>query len=119
DANDLNSYMLIPFEFQNRQELAERERINLGVDVRFRPNETDEYYAVGSYNKYTDNDLAWREYYRFGQADVNDIIYLDPTNNIFGIVGADIQQQMFIQKGTSETTTFALGGKNSFDVNNG
>jgi iron complex outermembrane receptor protein len=119
DQNDLNSYMLIPFEFQNRQELAERERINLGLDVRFRPNETDEYYAVGSYNKYTDNDLAWREYYRFGQAGADDIVFIDPENNMFGIVDADIQQQMFIQKGISETTTFALGGKNIFDTNDG
>src|SRR5690606_35916335 len=87
--------------------------------VRFRPNETDEYYAVGSYNKYTDNDLAWREYYRFGQAGADDIVFIDPENNMFGIVDTDIQQQMFIQKGISETTTFVLGGKNIFDQNNG
>jgi len=119
DQNDLDSYMLIPFEFQNRQELAERERINFGLDVRYRPNETDEYYAVGSFNRYTDNDLAWREYYRFGQAGTDDIVFLDAQKNIFGLVDTDIQQQMFIQKGISETTTFVLGGKNIFDQNDG
>lgn len=119
NVEDLSSYMLIPFEFQNRQELAERERVNLGLDVRYRPTDTAEYYVVGSYNEYTDNDLAWREYYRFGQAGPDDIVFIDADTNTFGVVDADIQQQMFIQKGVSETTTFALGGKNIFDTRDG
>jgi len=111
DLNDLSSYMLIPFEFQNREELGERERTALSLDVGFRPTDTSEYYLRGSYTEYTDLDVAWREYYRFGQAAADDIVYVDPASSTFGIVDADIQQQMFIQDGTSLTTSYALGGK--------
>jgi len=119
DLNDLSSYMLIPFEFQNREELGERERTALSLDVGFRPTDTSEYYLRGSYTEYTDLDVAWREYYRFGQAAADDIVYVDPASSTFGIVDADIQQQMFIQDGTSLTTSSALGGKNTFDVGDG
>ncbi len=119
DVEDLNSYMLIPFEFQNRQEVADRERSALSLDLGYRPTENQEYYVRGTYTEYTDMDVAWREYYRFGQAGADDIAYLDPATNTFGVVDADIQQQMFIQDGTSKTTSYALGGKNNFGVDGG
>ena len=119
DKEDLSSYMLIPFEFQNRQELAERERTALSLDLGYRPTDNSEYYVRGSYTEYTDMDVAWREYYRFGQAAENDIVYLDPASSTFGVVDADIQQQMFIQDTTSKTTSMALGGENSFEVSDG
>lgn len=119
DIEDLSSYMLIPFEFQNRQEVADRERTALSLDFGYRPTENSEYYARTSYTEYTDMDVAWREYYRFGQAGADDIAYIDRATNTFGVVDADIQQQMFIQDGTSKTTSYALGGKNNFDMSNG
>lgn len=119
DKEDLSSYMLIPFEFQNRQETADRERTALSLDLGYRPTENSEYYVRGTYTEYTDMDVAWREYYRFGQAGADDIAYIDRATNTFGVVDADIQQQMFIQDGTSKTTSYALGGKNNFDVSGG
>lgn len=132
EAEDLSSYMLIPFEFQNRQELAERERTAMSLDLGYRPTDNAEYYVRGSYTEFTDMDLAWREYYRFGQAqqtsttDSNgnvtwedDIVYLDPSSGTFGVVDADIQQQMFIQETTAKTTSTSVGGKNIFEANNG
>lgn len=119
DVEDLSSYMLIPLEFQNRQEVADRERTALSLDLGYRPNDTSEYYGRGSYTEYTDMDVAWREYYRFGQAGADDIVYVDRNTSTFGVVDADIQQQMFIQDGTSKTSSYALGGKNSFDVSDG
>ncbi len=119
NVEDLSSYMLIPFEFQNRQEVADRERTALSLDLGYRPTENTEYYLRGSYTEYTDMDVAWREYYRFGQAGADDIAYLDPATRTFGVVDADIQQQMFIQDGTSKTTSYALGGKNNFDAGDG
>jgi iron complex outermembrane recepter protein len=112
-------YMLIPFEFQNRQEVAERERSALSLDLGYRPTENSEYYARGSYTEYTDMDIAWREYYRFGQAGADDIVYISPDTSTFGVVDADIQQQMFIQDGTSKTTSYSLGGKNNLNVSDG
>ena len=111
--------MLIPFEFQNRQETAERTRIGGSFDVGFRPTDNSEYYVRSSYTELEDLDLAWREYYRFGQAQADDIVYVDPASGIFGVVDADIQQQMFIQEGTSSTTALSAGGKNIFDMSSG
>lgn len=135
DLNDLSKYMLIPYEFQNRMEVGDRERTAVSLDLGYRPTDDSEYYVRGTYTEYTDLDMAWREYYRFGQAQqttsqstVNgqpvttyedDIVYLDRTSSTFGIVDADIQQQMFIQDGTAKTTAFAVGGKNNFDVGDG
>lgn len=119
NVEDLSSYMLIPYEFQNRQETGERERSAFSLDLGYRPNEDAEYYLRSSYTQYSDNDLAWREYYRFSTALVDDIVYLDPAKRMFGVVNADIQQQMFIQYGTSKTTSYNLGGKNDFAVSNG
>lgn len=119
DQNDLSSYMLIPFEYQNRQETGERERKAVSLDLGYRPNDTSEYFLRSTYTEYSDNDLAWREYYRFGQAGADDIVYLDPSSGTFGVVDADIQQQMFIQYGVSKTTSYELGGKNTFDVGDG
>lgn len=119
DVEDLSSYMLIPFEFQNRQELAERERSALSLDFGYRPNDSSEYYVRGSYTEFTDMDIAWREYYRFGQAAADDIVFVNRDTRTFGIVDADIQQQMFIQDGTSKTSSYALGGKNSFEASGG
>jgi iron complex outermembrane recepter protein len=111
--------MLIPFEFQNREELGDRERKALSLDLGYRPTDTSEYYLRGSYTEYTDMDMAWREYYRFSTAGADDIAYLDPASSTFGVVDGDIQQQMFIQEGTAKTTSFTLGGKNTFDVSDG
>ncbi|UUA71573.1 TonB-dependent receptor [Cellvibrio sp. QJXJ] len=133
--NDLSSYMLIPFEFQNRQEVAERERKAMSLDFGYRPTENSEYYLRTSYTQYTDLDLAWREYYRFGQAQQtitettvngvptqvreNDIAYLDRTTSTFAVLDTDIQQQMFIQETDNTTKSYSLGGKNIFEVNGG
>ncbi|HSC66166.1 MAG TPA: TonB-dependent receptor [Cellvibrio sp.] len=119
DVEDLSSYMLIPFEYQNRQEVADRERSALSLDLGYQPNDDTEYYVRGTYTEYTDMDVAWREYYRFGQAGADDIAYIDRASNTFGVVDADIQQQMFIQDGTSKTSSYALGGKNDFGVDDG
>ncbi|ACE85363.1 TonB-dependent receptor [Cellvibrio japonicus] len=119
DPTDLDSYMLIPFEFQNRQEIAERERTAASIDLGWKPTDSGEYYLRSSYTKFTDNDLAWREYYRFGQAGPGDIAYLDRDTNTFGMVDTDIQQQMFIQYGESETSSASVGGKHEFEFNSG
>jgi TonB-dependent receptor len=119
DPEQSDPWMLIPHEFQNRQETAERTRVGGSLDLGFRPTENSEYTLRGSYTELEDLDLAWREYYRFGQAGVNDIPYVDPASGIFGIVDADIQQQMFIQEGTSSTKALSAEGKNIFPMSSG
>lgn len=119
DPTDVDSYMLIPFEFQNRQETAERTRQGASLDLRWRPVDSTELYFVSSYTEIEDLDLAWREYYRFGQAGADDIILTDRSSGLFGVVDADIQQQMFIQLGETSTTSFSVGGKHIIDMASG
>lgn len=104
--------MLIPFHYEARQEDYDRTRTTGSLDLGWRPNENSEYYAKASYNKYNDLELTMREYYRFGQAGSGDVVYVDNSNGLFGLVKTDLQQQFFIQDGTSETTAFSLGGEN-------
>ncbi|WP_226664633.1 TonB-dependent receptor [Microbulbifer aggregans] len=109
--------MLIPFELQNRQENAERERIAGIFDLEYRPNDNSKYYARYSNTVYTDEDVAMREYYRWGQADDDEVVYLDPATNTFGSAGIDLQHQYFMQESESDTKVFALGGENLFGNN--
>src|SRR5690606_24003888 len=78
--------MLIPWEYEGRQEDAERTRTSGSVDLGYRPNENSEYYAKFSYTKFDDLDIAMREYYRFGQAGAGDVAYIDNNNGLFGLV---------------------------------
>lgn len=106
--------MLIPWEYEARQEDAERTRMSGSLDLGFRPTDNSEYFAKFSYTKFDDLDIAMREYYRFGGAAEGDIAYLNPDNGLFGLVDTDLQQQYFIQDGTSETTAMSFGGENRF-----
>lgn len=106
--------MIIPWELQNRQEDAERERIGANIDFEYRPSAFASYFARYSRTEFTDDDVAFREYYRFAQAGGDEVVYLDPADNIFGLGGGDLQQQVFIQEGTSTTEVYSLGGENLF-----
>ncbi|WP_250461493.1 TonB-dependent receptor [Microbulbifer litoralis] len=123
-AVDGGTPMLIAHELQNRQETAERERMAGIFDLEYRPNDNSAYYARFSNTVYSDDDIALREYYRFGQAeyapddpDENEIYYLDPGSNTYGMGGIDLQHQFFIQEAESDTKVFALGGENLFEGN--
>lgn len=120
--------MLTPWQFENREEQAERERTALSVDLGWRPNENHDFYVRYSYTSLDDLDIALREYYRFDLAfidDLNDtskmqanekeIAYIDPASGVFGVLDAELQHQFFIQKGTAETNAFDIGGKNIFN----
>ncbi|WP_105102883.1 TonB-dependent receptor [Microbulbifer pacificus] len=112
-----DSPMLIPFELQNRQENAERERIAGIFDLEYRPDDNSKYYARYSNTVYTDKDTALREYYRWGQASDDEVVYYDAANNVFGSGGIDLQHQFFMQESESDTKVFALGGENLFGDN--
>lgn len=116
--------MLIPFEIQNREEDATRERIASSLDFGFRPDGSSDYYLRYTRTELTDEDIALREYYRYGQANAGspapftvpgtpaNTAFVDTANNIFGVVGADLQHQFFIQEAVTTTTVASIGGKN-------
>ena len=118
-AVDGDPTMLIPFEFQNRQEVAERTKLGATFGIEFRPRDDSEYSLRAAYNSLEDLDLAWREYFRFGQAQESDIAFINPANRTFGVIDADLQQQMFIQDGEAETANIDFTGKNIIEADSG
>lgn len=111
--------LLTPWQFEQREEQAERTRKGASIDLGWRPNENSEYYIRYSYNSLRDLDIAMREYYRVDTAlnSENEIIYIDAPTNTFGVVDAELQHQFFIQDGESSTDAFNIGGKNTFNDN--
>lgn len=109
--------LLTPWQFEAREEQAERERIAGSVDLGWRPNEDNEFYVRYSYTSLEDLDIALREYARVDTAFTNEreIAYIDKETGTFGVTDAELQHQYFIQKGTATTKAFDIGGKNSFD----
>lgn len=106
--------MLIPWEFETRQENAERERFAGLLNLEYQPNDNSRYHLKFNHTSYSDEDIALREYYRFNYSDSDDVAYLDPGNNLFGGGSVDLQQQFFIQESEVSTNTLALGGENRF-----
>lgn len=106
--------MAIPWEFETRQENAERERIAALVNLEYRPTESSRYHLKLNHTSYKDLDIALREYYRFGQNSSSSITHVDPVNRIFGLEGVDLQQQYFIQDGKTSSNTISIGGENLF-----
>lgn len=109
--------LLSPWQFEAREEQAERERIAGSVDLGWRPNEDHEFYVRYSYTSLEDLDIALREYARVDTAFTNEreIAYIDKASGTFGVTDAELQHQYFIQKGKATTEAFDLGGKNIFN----
>lgn len=108
--------LLTPWQFEAKEEQADRTRIAGSFDLGWRPNENSEYYLRYSRTSLEDMDIALREYYRFDTALTaeQEVPYIDSASNTFGVTDAELQQQFFIQKGKASTDAFDLGGKNTF-----
>lgn len=109
--------LLTPYQFEAREEQAERERIGGSLDLGFRPNENNEFHIRYSYTSMEDLDIALREYARFDTATMGEgeVVYIDKATNTFGVTDAELQQQFFIQKGDATTHAFDIGGKSIFN----
>ncbi len=108
-----NPEIIAPQEFELRQEQADRDRFTAALNVEYRPNDANQFYVRGNYVEYTDEDVAYREFYRFqgGGAGDGEILFVDDQTHEFIVSDADLQHQFFIQTSTKETTTFNFGGK--------
>ncbi|WP_160151552.1 TonB-dependent receptor [Microbulbifer sp. ALW1] len=107
--------MLIPWEFTNYEENAERERIAGLLNLEYAPNDNSRYHLKLNHTSYSDNDIAMREYYRFNWANGDeDLAFIDKENQVFGGSSVDLQQQFFIQESEVTTDTVSLGGENRF-----
>ncbi|RYY02829.1 MAG: TonB-dependent receptor [Gammaproteobacteria bacterium] len=106
--------MLTPYQFWADQENAVRTRMTGSLDLGWRPTDDSEYYLRVNRTNYEDEDVAMREYYRFDGASTGDVAYINTASNVFGVVDGQLQQQFFIQDGTSSTDTYDIGGENRF-----
>nr|AYW35314.1 transport protein TonB 1 [Catenovulum maritimum] len=107
-----NPEIIIPQEFEIRQELADRERNTAALNIEFKPNETSSFFVTGNYVSYTDEDVARREFYRFGSGTGDtEVLYVNDETKEFILSDTDMQHQYFIQTAKNETTTFNFGGE--------
>jgi len=106
--------LLIPYNYEAREENADRTRRTGSIDIGWRPEPGQQYSLKLSRTEYEDLDIALRETYRFEQAGSGDIAYIDPESGLFGLVDTDLQQQYFIQDGTATTNAISFDGKNEF-----
>jgi iron complex outermembrane recepter protein len=106
--------MLIPVQFEIRQDESIRTRIGGTLDFGWRPNENSDYFIRYAYTDYTDEELTLRENYRFVQSsgDARRIVTVMPEENFFAMANTDLRHRVYIQEATEITEDFAIGGEN-------
>jgi TonB-dependent receptor len=112
-----NPRMLVPNQFEIRQDASERDRNAATLDFGWRPTDSSEYFLRYAYTDYTDTEVTFREFYRYIDRNTEThthIANVDPDRNFFAVTRGDLQHRLFIQELTDVTTSYALGGENGF-----
>lgn len=107
---DTDAALITPYQYEVREENAERTRTAGSFDIEFRPSEQHSVKLVLSRAEFEDEDVAVRETYRFDSVLADQVAFIDSNSSQFGVVNAQLQQQYFIQQGKSVTTNFAISG---------
>jgi len=115
--DDIGPEIIAPRQVENRQEIADRERIAGSFNLEFRPSDTASFYVRGGYTEYQDGDLALREYFDFQDAGGGEVAYVNADTGEFVLSDIDVFHQYFIQEGTTTTSLAAVGGENEFGGN--
>ncbi|MDN3637564.1 TonB-dependent receptor [Simiduia curdlanivorans] len=111
-GDDGQNRILIPWEFTNFQENAERERMTGLLNLEYQPDADNRYHVRLNHTSYADDDIALREYYRYNLDSSTSKLYLNEAEQTFGLDSVDLQQQYFIQQSEVTTNTFTIGGEN-------
>lgn len=117
-AGNLGPEILGPSQLEYRREIADRTRTAAALNVEYQPSDNAYYYVKGTYTKYEDGDFALREFYDYqdaGSFGSEEILYVNGDTKEFILSDIDVFHQNFIQESTNETTTFSLGGRNTFN----
>ena len=104
--------IIAPRQVENRQEIADRERIAGSFNLELRPSDTANFYIRGGRTEYEDQDLALREYFDFQDAGGGEVAYVNADTGEFALSDIDVFHQYFIQEGTTTTDVLTLGGEN-------
>ncbi|MGQ8364945.1 TonB-dependent receptor [Glaciecola sp. 1036] len=108
--------ILAPSQLEYRREIANRQRRAASLNLEYRPNDNAYYYVKGNLTKYTDEDIALREFYDFqdaGSVGNGEIAYVNSETKEFVLTDIDIFHQYFIQGGDTTTRNFSIGGENT------
>ncbi|MGO4894310.1 TonB-dependent receptor [Flavobacterium sp. W21_SRS_FM6] len=107
--------ILGPSQLEKRREIAGRTRKAASLNVEFKPTDTSYYYVRGNLTKFTDSDVALREFFDFqdaGNIGSGEILYVNDLTKEFIASDIDIFHQYFIQGGDNTTKSFSIGGEN-------
>lgn len=107
--------ILAPAQLEYRREVAGRTRQAAALNIEYRPNPDNYYFAKGTYTQFEDDDLALREFYDFqdaGSVGNGEIVYVNGQTKEFILSDIDVFHQQFIQESENKTITFSLGGEN-------
>lgn len=109
-----NPLLIGPRQFEVRQELADRERHTVGLNIEIRPDDANQFYFNTNYVEFTDHDVALREFYDYqdaGNVGSGEILYVNPEEASFIVSDIDVFHQYFVQGSTKDTLTINVGGK--------
>lgn len=107
--------ILGPTQLEKRREIADRTRKAASLNVEFKPTEDSYYYLRGNVTKFSDTDVALREFFDFqdaGGIGSGEILYVNDATKEFIVSDIDIFHQYFIQGGDNTTKSFSIGGEN-------
>ncbi len=109
--------ILAPAQLEQRREIAGRTRQAAALNIEYKPDADNYYYAKGTYTQFDDDDLALREFYDFqdaGSVGSGEIVYVNGQTKEFVLSDIDVFHQQFIQQSENKTVTFSVGGENRF-----
>jgi iron complex outermembrane receptor protein len=113
--DDTGPTILAPRQLETRQEIADRDRNAVSLNLEFRPSDRSTYYIQASHTEFEDLDIALREYFDFQDAGSGEVGWVNAETGEFVLSDIDVFHQFFIQDGTNKTTAFSVGGENLFD----
>ena len=113
--DDIGPEIIAPRQVENRQEIADRERIAGSFNLEFRPTDRSSYYVRAGRTEYTDYDLALREYFDFQDAGGGEVAWVNANTGEFALSDIDVFHQYFIQEGTTTTSVATIGGSNELE----
>lgn len=107
--------ILTPRQLEVRRELAGRKRSAASLNLEFKPSVENLFYFRGNYTRFTDDDVALREFFDFqdaGSVGSGEIAAVNPNNFEFALTDIDVFHQYFIQESETVRTSFSVGGEN-------
>ena len=107
--------ILAPRQLEVRRELAGRNRSAASLNLEFKPTLENLFYLRGNYTRFTDDDVALREFFDFqdaGSVGSGEIAAVNPQTYEFALTDVDVFHQYFIQESETVRTSFSIGGEN-------